>query len=240
MRVCPVCTTTHPDTAQRCSHCSSPLETSSQPPAAHGRRGTVVLIGPLGAGKSTVGKLLGELLGLPSVSLDKVAEPYYKEAGHSWERFRALRDDQGFLAAYRYWWPSLAHAAERVLADHPGCVIDFGGGHAHYEDPALFERVRRALAKVEHVVLLLPCADPDRAVATLKARNDSRDRWPLVHDSYDFFERWVKDPCHARLATTTVYTDGRTAEETAREIAESLQRMDTSSAKAPDMVTTHQ
>ena len=33
MRVCPVCTTAHPNTAHRCSHCSSPFESSVAPPA---------------------------------------------------------------------------------------------------------------------------------------------------------------------------------------------------------------
>jgi shikimate kinase len=39
----------------------------------------VILIGPTGAGKSTVGLLLADRLNLPSVSMDGVAEPYYNE-----------------------------------------------------------------------------------------------------------------------------------------------------------------
>jgi shikimate kinase len=39
----------------------------------------VILIGPTGAGKSTIGLLLADGLKLPSVSMDGVAEPYYNE-----------------------------------------------------------------------------------------------------------------------------------------------------------------
>ena len=39
----------------------------------------LILIGPTGAGKSTLGLLLADRLNLPSVSIDGVAEPYYSE-----------------------------------------------------------------------------------------------------------------------------------------------------------------
>ncbi len=41
----------------------------------------IVLIGPVRTGKSTLGRLLAQALGLPQVSLDEIRLRYYKEIG---------------------------------------------------------------------------------------------------------------------------------------------------------------
>ena len=46
---------------------------------------TIILIGPLGAGKSTVGRLLADKLGLPQCSLDEVRWAYFEELGYDKE-----------------------------------------------------------------------------------------------------------------------------------------------------------
>ncbi len=46
-------------------------------------RAEVVLIGPIGAGKSTIGALLAETLGMPQVSLDDIRFDYFREIGFS-------------------------------------------------------------------------------------------------------------------------------------------------------------
>jgi shikimate kinase len=42
----------------------------------------IILIGPIGAGKSTVGSLLAVQLGLPQCSMDERRWHYYKEIGY--------------------------------------------------------------------------------------------------------------------------------------------------------------
>ena len=43
-----------------------------------------------------------------------------------------------------------------------------------------------------------------------------------VHDGYDFLDHWVKDHCNHTLAGATVYTEGRTPDETAADVLRAL------------------
>jgi len=88
----------------------------------------IVLIGPVRAGKSTIGKLLADALELPQISLDTARWGYYKEIGYDEDFAQEIRARGGFLALALYWNLFAAHAVERLLADHQNCVIDFGAG----------------------------------------------------------------------------------------------------------------
>lgn len=175
---------------------------------------TVVLIGPVSAGKSTVAPLLAARLGRPHAPMDDLRWGYYAEIGFSREEEAAAMRRGGFAEMARYWKPFEAYAAGRIVADRRGSVIDFGAGHSVYDDPALLERVRRALEPVRHVVLLLPAPDPDRSVALLRARG-----WDGVTDGFDWHDYMVRHPANPLLAKQIVFTEGRTPEETCADIA---------------------
>ncbi|MEM7535989.1 MAG: shikimate kinase [Chloroflexota bacterium] len=185
---------------------------------SHKNKG-IILIGPVCVGKSTQGRLVSQALNKPLVSLDPIAHKYYEQNGLSGEELRQSMAEHGFLQTLRQrWWPSVAFAAEQVVYDHPNCVIDFGAGYSHYEDEALFARVQKAVAGYGEVVLMLPSPDLDESVAILKARSMESRGTDWVRDGYDFIEHWVKDDCNERLATVTIYTEGKTPEETCDDI----------------------
>lgn len=179
-------------------------------------RDEIILIGPVGAGKSTIGALLATALGLPQVSLDDIRFDYFRELGYDEAFGRRLREEEGFPALVNYWKPFEAHAVERVVADHRDCVFDFGAGYTVHEDPVLFERVRMALAPFRNVVLLLP--DPE--VATSQAIMESYD--PYVARDREINLHFLSHPSNKLLAKQVVYWRGLTPEQTRDKVLAAL------------------
>ena len=173
----------------------------------------IVLIGPIGVGKSTQGKLLADRLGLPQCSMDDLRWNYYNEIGYDKTLAQQKRDAGGMRMVIQYWKPFEAYAVERLLSEHRDCVIDFGAGHSVYEEAALFDRVKQTLAPYPNVVLLLPLPDRARSWQILKQRN--RD---LPSDTHSMNDHYLRHPSNSQLAEHTIYTHGKTPEATCADI----------------------
>jgi len=174
----------------------------------------IVLIGPVRTGKSTLGRLLAEKLGLPQVSLDVLRYQYYQEIGFDPLLAKEIRQKGGFLALVYYREQFAAYAVERILAEYHDCVIDFGAGI--YESDESFARVQKALADYPNVVLVLPSPDIDESLRILKERDPN----PPADLTFDLNARFLRHHTYYDLARITVYTQGRTPEETRQEILE--------------------
>ncbi|UAJ74556.1 AAA family ATPase (plasmid) [Synechocystis sp. PCC 7339] len=173
----------------------------------------IILIGPIGTGKSTVGSLLAKRVGLPQRSMDEYRWNYYKEIGYDEELAKYKRETEGFWGIYQYWKPFEAYAVERLLSEHKNCVIDFGAGHSVYEDNFLFQRVQQVLASYSNIVLLLPSSNLDESVQILNNRNEY-----LPDGKLNINEHFVRHHSNHDLAKFTVYTKAKTPEETCNEI----------------------
>lgn len=180
----------------------------------------LVLIGPAATGKSTVGALVADLLGVPFVDVDAVADAAYAEVGWSVDRLVDRIAAVGRYAAEVEWEPARAHAVVRVLADHPASVVALGAGHTSYTRAELAGAVRSVLGEVPVVVLLLPAATPGDALVVLRARSLATKGTDWVRDGHDFLAGWLADPEVRSLATHVVVTGdeppGLTAERVAR------------------------
>ena len=178
---------------------------------------TIVLIGPVCTGKSTVLAELGRRLDRPTVDLDDVAEPYYEEVGRGRAAMQEVGAARGDLGTYRWWQEGHPHAVRCVLRDHPGALVALGGGHTVYDDPALFDEVAAALAP-HTPVLLLPSADLDRSLDVLRARALARNGIDWVMDGVDILAEWIHGDQNHRLAAITVFAEDRTPGDVAEEI----------------------
>lgn len=173
----------------------------------------IILIGPMGVGKSTIGKLLSEKLQIPQIEMDEIRTKYYKEIGYDEELAKSKIKSEGFWGLYQYWKPFEAHAVERLLSEHNNCVIDFGAGHSVYEDDRLFERIHKIISPYKYVILLLPSPDLNESISILNDREAFlREVKPNIN------EHFIKHHSNYDLAKYTVYTKGKTPEETCAEI----------------------
>lgn len=200
-------------------------------------RSSIVLIGPLAAGKSTIGRLLAEKLSLPQVSMDAMPLEFFIELGLDMQRVAQLREAQAWQATFLYMQEFGVRAVERILQENQRHVIDFGAPYSTYQDASLLERVKRALSPCPHVVLLLPSPDLDESTRLLKERMRKREGHGELRDllqglyaetGIDYEELYVKHHSNFDLARMVVYTNNKTPEQTRDEI---IERLDTSAPR---------
>lgn len=173
----------------------------------------IILIGPIGSGKTTIAELLYTRTFLPHRSMDLLRWKYYDEIGYDWGKAKESHLKGGFWGLYRYWKPFEAHAVKRLLEDFRECTFDFGGSQSVYEDDELFEQVRQILEPYPFVVLLLPSPDMDESIRILDTRNTY-----ASDDQREVNEHFIRHHSNYNLAKHIVYTKNKTPEETCDEI----------------------
>jgi shikimate kinase len=161
----------------------------------------VVLVGPMGAGKSTVGRLLAQRWGVPFRDTDDDVEAaegrpisdIFVDSGE--EHFRAIE----------------RAAVARAVAEHDG-VLAVGGG-------AVMAEETRAVLRGQRVVFLrVGLADAAARVGLGASR-------PLLLGNVRGTMKALLDertPVYEAVAGTVVDTDGRTPDEVADAVAEAV------------------
>ena len=154
----------------------------------------IVVVGFMGAGKTTVGRLMAAKLGLPFADSDHVIE---EQAGRPIPRIFADDGEPAFRA--------LEHEVIAGLLAGPDTVLALGGGAA--EHPA----TRALLASVPVVYLRVGYAEAISRVGGDKGR-------PMLArpDVTQVYER--RQAVYASVAALTVDTDGRAPEDIALSI----------------------
>ena len=173
----------------------------------------IILIGPMGVGKSTIGELIAQRLKMPQRSMDEHRWDYYNEIGYDREYAIKLEETKGVLEVCRYWKKFEIHAVERMLDEHKDSVIDFGAGHSVYEDEAYLERAKQALTPFKNVILLLPSSDKEYSLKLLNERNNFESL-----DEVELNKGFIYHRSNYELAKQVVYTDGVEPENSVTEI----------------------
>lgn len=168
------------------------------PPDPPRRR--VVLVGPMGSGKSTVGRTLGEQLGLARFDTDSLFELAYGPVPD----YFAIHGEPAFRQAEE-------EVVGELLSHHQPCVLSLGGGSV------LSGLTRSRLAYGSHVVYLQ--VDEHEALARL----DGGVGRPVL--AGDPVRNWLRilherERLYREVSTWTVETTGRSAVEVATRIGE--------------------
>lgn len=165
-------------------------------------RPKAVLVGPMGVGKSTVGQLLAERLGVGYRDTD---DDIVREQGRTIAEIFADEGEPGFRAIEK-------RAVRRALAEHNG-VLALGGGAILDAD------TRAALAGLSVVQLSMDADEAVRRAGLNTARPllavNARERWEELMEA--------RRHLYAEVARVVVATDGRSTEEVTQAVLDSLE-----------------
>ena len=164
----------------------------------------MVLVGPMGAGKSTVGKRLARHVGLPFADSDELIR---ERTGVDIPRIFDVEGEAGFRAR--------EHTVLRELLTGPPLVLATGGG-------AVIQPENRALMRDHGIVIYLrtSVAEQYRRTARDQSRpllqtEDPRARLAALQEE--------REPLYVEVATLTFDTDGGSGPALAEAIAASLE-----------------
>lgn len=182
----------------------------------------LVLIGPAGAGKSTLSARVAKMTGRNFVDIDLAGRPFYEEQGWPVARIYEESARLGWVTTERAWEKARAHAVEQVVSQSGGAVVALGAGHTNYVDDALFERVLYSIQSAQHIVWVEPHVDPTISLAHLRARNLAARNLDYLHDGHDMLQEWVLDQRAKDLASHRHYTHGFTPAQSAEYLVSAL------------------
>lgn len=166
-------------------------------------KGNLYLVGPMGAGKSTVGRIVAERLSVPFFDLDLEIE---RRSGVDIPTIFEFEGEEGFRRRER--------EALRELSLQQGVVVATGGG------AVLLRENRQILRRTGFVVYLLCPVE----VQLERTAHDTRRPLLQVADRATRLEALLKerDPLYREVADLIVPTGHRSSWEVAEELLERL------------------
>lgn len=167
----------------------------------------IYLIGPMGAGKTTVGRRIAELKGMDFVDSDHEVE---KRTGVDISFIFDMEGEEGFRRRER-------EMIER-LSEQPNTVMATGGG-------AILESSTRDLLSARGVVVYLETSLEQQLARTRKSSNR-----PLLNDCEDLeaaLQQLMaeRDPLYRAIADIIVTTGDQQARKLAREIVDKMEKI---------------
>ncbi|KAH7153847.1 hypothetical protein DER46DRAFT_612058 [Fusarium sp. MPI-SDFR-AT-0072] len=176
---------------------------------------TMILIGPEGAGKTTIGKVLSEKLNRELFSLDRCRKELYAPFNYDEAHAHKLYEQEGVEALLKYWkyfeYRAVVDIFQNALQPGDrfyGKIFDFGAGHSIFENKEKLDHVVELVSTYKGVFLILPCEDTNEALRIMEERRG--------HElSYN--QHFLNHPSNKTLAKHIVYTKdispGRSADE---------------------------
>lgn len=202
---------------------------------------SILLIGPMATGKSTVGKILTQKFPeLQRIKVDEYRWRFFeKYTDYSRDEEKRIRQEKGFRGVYEYWKKyEAALVTNGVRSINSPSIIDFGAGQSVYEDPRMLVDVQRAFSGAKNVFLILPSEDKDECKRQLQERMERRqykmimeresqnitveqrvnERAAVSQEEIEINNHFIDSLSNYTLATHIIYTNGADA----REVAETI------------------
>ncbi|KAJ4050719.1 hypothetical protein NW761_005516 [Fusarium oxysporum] len=181
---------------------------------------TIILIGPEGAGKTTIGKVLSEKLNRELFSLDRHRKELYAPFNYDDSHANKLYEQEGVEALLKYWKYFEYRAVVDILKNSLkpgdrfyGKILDFGAGHSIFENKEELDHVAELISPYKGVFLILPCEGTNEALWIMEERRGHK---------LSYNQHFLNHPSNRTLAKHIVYTKDISPEWSAAEILEYL------------------
>ncbi|KAL7929862.1 hypothetical protein V8C35DRAFT_314502 [Trichoderma chlorosporum] len=186
--------------------------------------GTIILIGPEGSGKSTIGRIIAQTLSQELYSLDRHRDELYAPYDYDKDFAAKIYEEQGLWPFYQHWktfeYKAVVHILQNARQEGDlfyGKVLDFGAGHSVFENPQELENIATLMEPYKNVILVIPSDDVEEVVKITEARRG--------HE-LGLNKHFVEHPSNKRLAKHVIYTKDMTAEECAERALRIIRRED--------------
>ena len=177
---------------------------------------SIILIGPIGVGKTTVGRLLAERLVLPLCSVDDVRSGYYEKVGYDKSRAASIgATEEEIRGVLRYAEPFDVQMIKMLLAEFQRGVIDLGASNSVFDNADLLTQVEHVLAPHPNVILLVPSRDKKESAGILKIRLTkmlAEEGKSFSDELFKLNEYFIQHSSNYQLAKQIIYTESKAPE----------------------------
>lgn len=127
---------------------------------------SIVLLGPMHVGKSTMAGKFYKKYSLPFIECDYLFDYYFSKSKKSRYYFDRLLEEKGFEECCKetdkFLYTFSKEILDMVKEIGTMSIIDFGGNHVSYKDEVLNDLIIRELKNFKNVIVLLPYKDKEK------------------------------------------------------------------------------
>ncbi|MEZ4590982.1 MAG: hypothetical protein R3D55_07540 [Chloroflexota bacterium] len=187
----------------------------------------IILIGPYGAGKSTLSELIADKFNWKHCSLDSRQSMYLKEMPTYSTNLANTMNTWSITSPnwQRYNLYLIRKFIGEFGAKNADYVLDFGAGHSFFQEESYLSRAKKILKPFGQVILLRPSEDHEESLKLLlqQIRQNGFKGSNKSDSQINKFNRlFLEHPSNRELAKLTIYTKKKTPNETLNEICQEL------------------
>ena len=168
---------------------------------------SILLIGGMSIGKSTVSEILSKKLNIPVVSVDAYKdEVLLEDPNYNFDKQLEIRKNQGYIGEMNFLTPYVNKALSRILDNisFPQ-IIDISSLNTINENKQLISKIR----KFKNVILLYSKSNEE----ILRRRNID-----INSELGQIYLKTLKNPIDKKICTKKINVDSKTPEEITKEI----------------------
>lgn len=178
------------------------------------RNNNILVMGPIGVGKTSVSKELAKRTGRKLIEMDEEKKRIYSQIGFSLEKCEEKYEKYGIMGWYQYQKPFELYSVKMLLGENDNAVIDFGGGQSVYDNEEQVKEFLSIVKSQKYSFLLMPYEDVDMSLKLLSTRNED--------DDTDLNRIFINSITSRQAAKHIIYTGEKTISDIVDEILKNV------------------